>query len=82
MTGYALVLALSAKLHPSFAPEARRILDLLPPYDTSDDSAVGHDWTSELDQDGAFRPYTRLRQLAKVLDLGAFASVVLSKQFS
>ena len=71
------LLAFSAQLRP-LAAEARSIVDLLPPYDTSDDSAVGHDWAGEFDQDRALRPYTRSRQPAKILNLGAVAPVVLS----
>jgi hypothetical protein len=49
--------------------------DMLTPNDTSDDSTVGHDWTGELNQDRALSPYTRSRQPAKILNLGAFAPV-------
>ena len=73
-------LAFSAQFRPSFAAKVRCIVSLLPPYDTSDASTVGHDGAGELDQDRALSPDTRSRQLAKILVPGAFAPVVLSQQ--
>jgi hypothetical protein len=69
-------------LYPPLTTESRRIVNLLPPHDSRDDRTIIHDWTCELDQDGALHPFTWTGQSSHMLDLGAFAPVVLREQLS
>ncbi|KAK5790555.1 hypothetical protein VI817_007842 [Penicillium citrinum] len=55
-------------------------MDLLPPHDPGDDSAISHDRAGEVNQNRAFRPFSRVRQPSEILDLKAFAPVVLPEQ--
>lgn len=60
--------------------EARSIVNLLSPYEASDDRTFGHDGARELHQDRALGAYALSCHLAKILDSGTVASIILSQQ--